>query len=281
MHILVTGANGQLGRRFVELYRDESVAGTREGGPGVVTVPLERPEEAAQSVRRLAPDWVLHAGAMTDVDGCERDPQKARLVNATATGALAAAARDVGARMAYVSTDYVYDGARGSYRETDATAPLSVYGATKLEGEEAARRELPGVLIGRTSVVFGPHKKNFVTWLVGELRAARPVRIVDDQRVSPTYTTDLAEQLHALMHAGEQGVFHTAGATALSRLDMAREIADVFGLDASLITPIRSNDLKWLARRPPDATLDVSAVSKYKRPMTFREALGRLKTEMG
>jgi dTDP-4-dehydrorhamnose reductase len=276
MRIAVTGATGQLGRAFQE------VAGTQHDLVlfGGATTPHGLDLRDAAGTRRTIatakPDWVLHAAALTDVDGCERDPAAAHAVNALGAQAVAQGAADCGARMLAVSTDYVFDGERGNYGETDAPHPRSVYGSSKLEGERLAAQALPGVVVARTSVVFGPHKKNFVLWLRGELAAGRPVRIVRDQRVNPTLSYDLAEQVLALMQAKSTGVFHTAGGTSLSRLEMAHAVAERFGLRKDLITPITSDQLSWVAKRPMDATLNTTKVSRVKKPMTFDAALRRL-----
>lgn len=277
MKIAVTGATGQLGRAFQEIAGGHDLVlfgGARSPGG----LDLRNAAATRQAIAGARPDWVLHAAAMTDVDGCERDPATAHHINALGTQAVAQGAADCGARMVAVSTDYVFDGKRGNYVETDAPAPRSVYGASKLEGERLAVAALPEVAVARTSVVFGPHKKNFVAWVRAELAAGRPIRIVKDQHVNPTLSFDLAEQILALMQANASGIFHAAGATSLSRLDMAYAIADHFDLDRTLVTPIRSDELTWLAERPMNATLNIAKVSQVKRPMTFEAALHRLST---
>ncbi len=283
MRIAVTGAAGQLGQAFAQVAAGEGVAVagfTRPGGatvPGAVPLDLGDAAAVGRALRAARPDWVLHAAAMTDVDGCERDPDAAHRANALATQAVARAARAAGARLVAVSTDYVFDGERGGYSEADAPNPLSAYGRSKLEGERLAVAAAPDAIVARTSVVFGPHKKNFVLWLVGELRAGRPVRIVSDQRVTPTLSHDLAEQCLALMRGrAPGGIYHTAGATALSRLEMAHAIAKEFGGDPGLVTPITSDQLTWLAKRPLDATLNTRKVSAFRPPLAFGAALARL-----
>ncbi|HEX2022232.1 MAG TPA: dTDP-4-dehydrorhamnose reductase [Candidatus Thermoplasmatota archaeon] len=258
-----------------------------EAARGHEVVPLPRAEAdladadaLCRAVARAAPDAVVHAGAMTNVDACEREPEAARAVNALATGVLAEAAAKAGAALAYVSTDYVFDGERGGYRETDPANPLSVYGRTKLEGERLALAAHPDAIVARTSVVFAPLRRNFVTWAIGEMRAGRPVRLAEDQRVSPTYAPDLAETILALLSRGERGVWHAAGASALTRVEMGRAVARTFSLDAGLVQPARFADLRLPAPRPRDSTLDVAKVSRLRKPMTFDEALARLKERM-
>lgn len=280
MRILLTGAAGQLGQAFLERAIADVVPATRDGAlPNGVAMDLSRPSACAEVAARVRPDVIVHGGAMTNVDGCERDPALAWTVNAEATGALAGAARDVGARFVYVSTDYVFDGMRGNYREDDATNPLSAYGRSKLGGEQEAAGKAP-LLIARTSGVFSPYKQNFVIWLVKELEAGRRVRIVEDQWLNPTSAEDLADQVIALVAARAEGVYHTAGATGLSRLEAARVISRVFGLDGALIDPVKNADMTWLAPRPRDSTLDTSKVFKYKPPLPFEAAVERLRARM-
>jgi dTDP-4-dehydrorhamnose reductase len=276
MRIAVTGATGQLGRAFQEVAgpRHDLVLFGGATSPGGID--LRDTAGTSRAIEAARPDWVLHAGALTNVDGCERDPDAAHRINALGTQAVAQAAARCGADLVAVSTDYVFDGERGNYTEEDAARPRSVYGRTKLEGERLATAALPGAIVARTSVVFGPHKKNFVSWLRDELMAGRHVPIVRDQRVNPTFSYDLAEQVLALMQADASGLFHTAGATSLSRLEMAYAVADHFGLPRELVTAVRSDELSWVAPRPRDATLNTTKVSRFKRPMAFPDALRRL-----
>jgi len=273
--LLVTGAGGQFGSAFLAAATRHQVVGTYHGqpSPGGIQLDLSQPDRIAEAVRAARPDWIVHGAAWTDVDGCERDPAKAHAVNAAATGALAAAARVTGARMCYVSTDYVFDGLRGNYREEDATGPIQEYGRSKLQGEQLARSHLPDCVVARTSAVFAAGKRNFVTWLQGELRQGKAVRIVRDQRVNPTWAGDLAAQVLGLVEADATGTWHSAGASAMSRLEAAQAIAKAEGLDSTLITPVASADLGWLAKRPADTTLDVRKVAKVRPPMRFEEAL--------
>ncbi|MHB8603779.1 MAG: dTDP-4-dehydrorhamnose reductase [Thermoplasmatota archaeon] len=283
MRILLTGAAGQLGRAFSRLASaGHEVTPTvhHRGNTGMEELDLADLDAIPAKVARFRPNWVVHAGAMTNVDACEKNPIEARRINALATGRIAEGAKRAGASMAYVSTDYVFDGTRGNYVETDTEHPLSVYGATKLEGEHLAAAALPRLLITRTSVVLSAEKRNFVTWLVEELRTRRRVRIVEDQRVTPTLADDLAAQILALVQADATGVFHTAGGTSLSRIEMAHLVARVFDVDAGLIDPVPASELAWTAPRPRDSTLDTSKVSKYQRPLPFEAALGILRERM-
>lgn len=274
MRLLVTGTSGQVGRAFVEL----AAGGSHEViSASHADLAVENPASCQRAVARSRPDWVVHPAAMTDVDGCERDPARAHGVNAVGAGNLAGAAAVQGARMVLVSTDYVFDGAKGDYVETDAPNPLSVYGRSKLEGERLVLAALPGAIVARTSAVFGPHKNNFVLWVRRSLRAGNPVRVASDQWVTPSAADDVARQLLALVEAdGRGGLWHTAGGEKLSRLEMALRIAEHDGVGQEPIQPVSMCDLPWVAPRPRDSSLNTMKVSRLVRPMDFHEALETL-----
>ncbi len=286
MRVLVTGASGQFGQQFMTIARGHEVTAAYhvappEGWKGAsVSMDLTSDASFAQIVADARPDWVVHAAAMTNVDACEKEPALAAQINGSATGALARAATQAGARFLYISTDYVFDGTSGPYNEADATGPVQEYGRSKLEGERQALAADADAVVARTAIVYGPHKKNFVTWLVAELDAGRPVRIVDDQWVTPTHTRDLVEQVLALIDADARGVFHTAGAEGCSRLEMAQQVAATFRLPASLIAPIKSSALQWTARRPMDSRLATAKMAKLKTPLRLAESLQILKGEL-
>ncbi|MEA3166518.1 MAG: dTDP-4-dehydrorhamnose reductase [Thermoplasmata archaeon] len=275
MRILLTGGSGQLGQAFQALAAGRS-HGHEVVAPSHADLPIEDVAATERVVTQARPDWIVHCAAMTDVDGCERDPARAHLVNGLGSETLAKAATRQGARMLLVSTDYVFDGSRGHYKEGDATHPLSHYGRSKLEGERLVLAAHPDAVVARTSVVFGPHRNNFVRWVRRSLRAASPLKVARDQWVTPSLSEDVGRQLLALLEADERGVWHTAGAERLSRLEMAQRIARHDGLDATPIQPAAMADLAWLAPRPRDSSLDVSKVSRLAKPMAFDAALDAL-----
>ncbi|HUR24789.1 MAG TPA: dTDP-4-dehydrorhamnose reductase [Candidatus Thermoplasmatota archaeon] len=271
MRILLTGGSGQVGRAFLGLApRHEVVA------PGHGDLPIEDPSACERVVAQVKPDWIVHPAAMTDVDGCERDPARAHAINALGAENLAKAAARHGCRMALISTDYVFDGSKGHYKESDPTNPLSHYGRSKLEGERLVLAALPAAVVARTSVVFGPHKNNFVLWVRRSLRSGTPVKVAHDQWVTPTCADDVAGQVLALVEAGESGLWHTAGSERMTRLEMAHRIAEHDGLDPGPIQSISTADLTWLAARPRDSSLDTGKVARLVRPMAFRAAIDTL-----
>lgn len=230
-----------------------------------------------RTIEEFKPDVIVHTAALTNLDYCERNKKEAWDVNVEGTRNLVLASKEVNAKFVYVSTDYVFDGNRGMYKEDDPVNPVDYYAETKYEGEKIVRA-LPDHLICRTSVLYGNHPRpNFVVWCIRELQQNHRINIVKDQYNSPTLADDLAEIIIALVEKDQTGTFHTAGRERISRLDFTKKIADIFNLDYSLVNPIRSDELTWVAKRPMDSSLDVSKVSKIKRPMNILEGLRRMR----
>ena len=269
MRILVTGANGLVGTKVLERLlhdpSDEPLAAyhrtrTNEylGEIPFWWLDTTSADDVDRVIDDARPEALVHAGAFTNVDGAEKQRDLAWASNAEATGIVARACASRGVRLVYLSTEYVFDGTAGPYRETDPVNPLGWYAKTKQAGEQAVIAAGGSWAIARTTVVYGyaQHvRANFVLWLVGKLRAGERVSIVDDQIGSPTLAENLAEMVIALAHSHENGVFNTAGADVLSRLEFSRRIAESFGLDASLIDPSTTASLGQAAPRPLKAGL--------------------------
>ena len=251
MRVLVTGAKGQLGVELLDvLGHDHEVIG------------LDLPElditkaEATRVIADPCPAWVVHAAAWTDVDGCERDPERAVLVNGEGTRRVAEACRTVGAGLVYLSTDYVFDGRKGApYVETDPVSPLSAYARSKVAGEEAVRAVAPRWAIVRTAWLFGVSGKNFVKAIVEKAAAGGPVRVVDDQVGSPTYARDLAEAIAQLVSRGLTGTYHVTNAGSCSWHEFARAILKEAGLGHVPVAPLTTAELGRPAPRPAFSVL--------------------------
>ena len=246
MRVLVTGAGGMLGRALQEKLQ------------GAHTLYLWGREEAdltdagqvGSAARGIAFDAVVHAAAMTDVDRCESEPDRALAVNRDATRNVADLARERGALFVYVSTDYVFDGTKRSpYLEEDPVGPINAYGRSKLEGERAARESGARSLVVRTSWLFGAGGKNFVDTIASKLERGESLRVVDDQKGSPTYTRDLVHAIELLLRRGATGTVHATNSGTTTWFGLAREIARVLGSDAS-IAPVPTEEFPRPAPRP-------------------------------
>lgn len=264
--VLITGGRGQLGKALA-LQRPEAVVLTR--------AELDVTDAVAVHtvIRAARPDVVIHAAAYTKVDAAESDPHEAERVNSQGTRNVASACSETGALLVYPSTDYVFSGdAVSPYRETDTTAPLSVYGRTKLMGEQAASRA-PDYLIVRTSWVFGDGH-NFIRTMLRLGESRRSVQVVADQRGRPTYAPDLARGVLGLIEAAARGIFHLTGqGRPASWADVAERVFGAARLPVE-VERITSGELEAaadgpVAPRPRNSTLDcgkASACSVTLRP---------------
>lgn len=275
---LVTGAGGQLGSALVAalVRRGARVAGFTARELDVADAAAVR--EALATVR---PAWLLNAAAYTDVDGCERDPVRAKTVNAQAPALLAELCRGARARLLHVSTDFVFDGrGRRPLREDDPVAPLSEYGRSKLAGERAVLAASEDSVVARTSWVFG-RGKSFIASIRARAEAIRadaslgPLRVVDDQIGSPTYAPDLAEGLLALLERDARGLYHLANRGAASRLELARLALDAAGHTDLEIVPVKTADYPLPAQRPLYTALDCGRAERLGAVLRpWQEAVG-------
>jgi len=241
-----------------------------QGVPGwASTTPLTRDdgdlsvrEQARRALDQALPAIIVHCAAYTDVDGCTREPRLAWANNALATENVADAALELGARLVYLSTDYVFPGTKAEpYREDDEPAPLNVYGETKLAGEQAVATTLSDYLIVRTQWLYGPGGRNFVASVLKAARAGRPLRVVADERGCPTYAPDLAGAIWRLLETEATGIVHLTNQPACSRLELARAALDAAGLTGVEIEGIPSKDWDSPTRRPHNAVLGSSRLA--------------------
>jgi dTDP-4-dehydrorhamnose reductase len=285
----VTGASGLLGSRIVAQLESEGgndvYAGFNEHPPvagNAIRFDLTRVNEIRKIVDKIRPDIIVHTAAMTDVDLCETNPELANLVNAEATGKIGEIGRDLDSYVAFVSTDYVFDGKTGSYRESDAPRPVNRYGESKALGERLLQESGARFCIARSSVVYGwgrPYRPNFAGWVIEKLASKLPVNVVVDQYASPTLSNNLASMLLEVASRRFEGTIHLAGATRINRYDFAVQIATTFGLNPDLIQHVMSESLSWKAKRPADSSLDTSLAQKLleKKPLRIEEALALLR----
>lgn len=228
---------------------------------------------------KIKPDWIIHCAAMTNVDLCEVQQDLAWAVNVNGTKNAVNAAKAVRCNLVYVSTDYVFDGKKGFYKEDDTTNPINHYGKTKLAGEQLAKA-LAGHIIARSSVIYSRRKGNFVSWVLDSLKN-RKAKVVTDQINSPTLNTELAECILKLIDKDVKGVYHVVGDERISRYDFAKKIAKAFNFDEGMVEPIKSEQLDQKAPRPRDSSLDISKIKRLGIKISnVSGALKRLKEQM-
>jgi dTDP-4-dehydrorhamnose reductase len=260
--VLITGANGLLGQALVKTFLSDYdvLAVARESASklpfdGFLYRAGDLADRAGlrDCVSEFVPNYIVNAAAYTNVDGSESDREACWRANVTGVENLAYAARKVNARLIHVSTDYVFDGRHGPYKEDDTPNPLGFYARSKLAGENVLMTSKAHFAIARTMVLYGAGygiRTNFVTWAISQLRRDKPIRVVDDQFGNPTLASELAAALRTLAESGKTGVFHLSGSEVIDRYSFAQRIAETFGLDKTLISPVHTADFKQPAPRP-------------------------------
>ncbi len=259
---LVVGSNGLLGTNLVSLLKDaydvyglDLFRAKDAECPGVEYFEgdLTDKKRIVEIVKSLQPNYIFNAAAYTNVDRSESEREVCWKVNAEGVSYLAYAAKLIHAKMIHVSTDYVFDGKNGPYRETDRPNPLGYYAKSKLAGENLLHSSGADFVIARTIVLYGyspTAPDNFVTWAVKQLRNGQAIRIVDDQFSNPTLADELAQALRVLAENDASGVYHVSGRDVFDRYTFTQMLAKVFDLDASLISPVKTSEFQQAAPRP-------------------------------
>jgi len=266
MKFLVTGSAGLVGRQVVKdlVEQGETVYSAFHNLQPEKGIPTEMDlcfdDKIKQVIDKANPDAILHLAAVTDVDLCEKEKELAMKINGHATEIIAKQAAKQKSFFVYVSTDYVFDGEKGMKKESDPTNPVDFYGKSKLQGEKAVMNLASSWCIARTSTPYGihPKKKSFPVWVSENLHKNKEINVVIDQFTSPTYVPNLSRMLIEIAKRQLVGIIHLAGATRISRYEMAEIIADKLNLDKKLLKPTNIDEMKWIAKRPKDSSLDIS-----------------------
>jgi dTDP-4-dehydrorhamnose reductase len=270
MRILITGANGQLGAAL-----QPALSGHELILKDLPAFDLANPRCESEIVD-AAPDVIIHAGAYTDVDGAEREPERARAVNVAGTERVAKAAARTGTRLIYISTDYVFDGAQSvPYAETARPNPLNQYGLTKWLGEQAVLSSGAKALVVRTAWLYGLQGKNFVRSIMRAAREQPVLNVVNDQRGCPTYAGDLAETLAALLPVDVEGILHVTNRGDCTWHEFAQAIVQDMGSPVPVL-PISTAQAGRLAKRPAYSVLSHDRLATLGLALPdWKEALSR------
>ena len=275
MRVTIFGSSGLLGRALRNEWTGDAVTHLSSKDADLRDAPA-----VADVVAKTKPNWIVLAAAYTDVDGCESNRDKAFAVNSEGAVNVARAAKTIGARMMFLSSDYVFDGEKTSPYETDdPRAPLGVYGKSKAEAEVQLLKVLPEVCIARTSWLFGVGGKCFPDTIL-KVAATRPqIDVVDDQRGSPTYTVDLARAIMQLCLKNAEGIVHVNNAGDCTWFDFAREIVSKGGLKTE-VHPTTTEKMARPAPRPAYSVMSAASLHRYGVAMpTWQDALKRYLTE--
>ncbi|MBK5432907.1 dTDP-4-dehydrorhamnose reductase [Bacillus sp. TH25] len=259
MKVMVTGAKGQLGQDVVKLLEEHT---WEVFGFGREELNITDEKQVNEKVSSIQPDIIIHTAAYTQVDLAESDEEVAFKVNAEGTKYLAQAAEAVGAKFCYVSTDYVFDGTKNEpYKADDQTNPQTVYGKSKLVGEQYTQEYCSKNYIVRTSWVFGLYGNNFVKTMLRLAEEKKELGIVHDQVGSPTYTTDLARFIINLVQTDKYGIYHGSNSGVCSWYEFAKEIFEQSNIEIE-VNPLTTEDLPRPAARPKYSVLDKGMIEQ-------------------
>lgn len=292
--ILIFGSNGMLGCRITRFYQKNSnvelLCSSFEDESfyddvNYIQADITKREEVKKIVFDFYPDVIINAAAFTNVDKSETEREQAWKLNVKAVEYIAEMTRTIDAHLVHISTDYIFDGIKGPYLETDKPNPLGYYGRTKLASENVLLMSGIMFTILRTNVLYGIAPKgrpDFVRWVFNELSAKRNIRIVTDQVNNPTYIDDLVQGISKVVEFRKSGIYNIAGKEFLNRYEFTMKIADFFSLDKSLVIPIITEELKQPAKRPLNSGLIIFKAETelgYK-PVSIIDSLAAMKKEL-
>jgi dTDP-4-dehydrorhamnose reductase len=290
MKILVTGANGLLGQSLLRQLSDRHYTvvatgrGAQRANGNASSIPYSDIDitdgpAIEKFILEQQPSVIVHAAAMTQVDQCEVNKQDCYNVNVTATRFIIDAAKQVGSKFIFVSTDFIFDGTEGPYSEDAEADPLNYYGSTKMVAEKAVMESRLDWAIARTILVYGnapqTGRTNILGFIKDSLASGKNIRMVNDQVRTPTYVEDLANGIVLIIDKNAQGIFNISGNEQMTPNDIAVAVAKHFGYNETLIQQSKSSDINQPAVRPPVTGFDISKAKKLLgyQPRTFNEAL--------
>ncbi|OIJ10419.1 dTDP-4-dehydrorhamnose reductase [Anaerobacillus alkalilacustris] len=272
MRVLITGANGQLGKELVKQLDKQhySVFATSR-----IDLDITKESIVETKISQIRPDIIIHAAAYTDVDQAEFNKKTAFEVNALGAFYVAREAKKIGAKMVYISSDYVFSGDKSTpYNEDDPPNPISVYGASKWLGERLVRSTLQESYIIRTSWLYGHGGNNFVKTMINLAKQQKEIKVVNDQVGSPTYTKDLVEIIHRIFNKG-YGIYHVSNNCSCSWYEFAREIFLEVGNDPTLVISITTKEYGAATIRPSYSVMECKKLKTegIKMPRSWQSAL--------
>jgi dTDP-4-dehydrorhamnose reductase len=295
--VVVTGSNGLLGQSLINLLLKEKevykVFGLSRGDNrsgrddfSYVSIDITNEKKLKEILLETEPNVIINTAAMTQVDDCEGDRKACDLLNVSVVEWLGEISEKIEAHLIHLSTDFIFDGIKGNYKETDVPNPLSYYGVSKLKSEEVLINSKISYTILRTILVFGKvydmSRSNIVLWVKSMLEKGKEITIVDDQFRSPTYVEDLALACKIAMDKKAKGIFNISSNELLSVYEIVQQIADVFHLDKKLIKPISTSTLNQTAPRPAKTGFDLSKTNRVLEfyPESFKESLEKFRQSL-
>lgn len=295
MKILITGSNGLLGQHLIKSLLASATHEIIATGRGESRLPFERSGHFQYYTVELTdgvavnefvlshkPGLIIHAAAMTQPDPCEQNQVECWNNNVTATRFLVSAAESIGAKFIYISTDFVFDGMGGPYEETDTPNPVNYYGSSKLAAEKAVMESELAWAIVRTVLVYGNilvgNRSNIISWVKENLENNKPIKVVSDQRRTPTYVDDLVKGILLVIEKNATGIYHISGEEEMSPYDMAVAVAEHLHLDKTLMTEVNASTFTQPAQRPLKTGFIIAKAKKELnyQPKNFSEQLKKM-----
>lgn len=297
MKILVTGSNGLLGQKLIQLFIDKDIetigSGLGEDRTGLsgkfysyISLDITNEQEVMKKVTEHKPDVIINTAAMTNVDQCETEKAACIDLNINAVQYIVNACQENGCFLVHLSTDFIFDGEAGPYKEVDEPNPISFYGESKLKAEEIIVKADIDYAILRTVLVYGitPNmsRSNIILWVKNSLENGKPIQVVDDQWRTPTLAEDLAMGCFLVAEKRAAGIFNISGDDLLTPLEMAYKTVEFFDLDKSLITRADSSTFSQPAKRPPRTgfILDKAKTTLGYQPHSFDEGIAILNAQL-
>ena len=291
MKILITGSNGLLGQKLVKLLANKegiNLLATSTGenrikaitGFDYISLDITNKLQVEQVFNQFKPNVVINTAAMTNVDACEDKKEECWNLNVNAVKNLIEASEKHQTHLIHLSTDFIFDGENGPYKEEDKPNPLSYYGESKYEAEKLVQQAKTKWSIVRTIIVYGVvedmSRSNIVLWAKQALEKGNPLTIVNDQFRMPTLAEDLAYACWLIAEKSATGIYHICGKDFMSVIELVNRVADFYGYDKSIISPIKSSSLNQAAKRPPKTgfVLDKAYKELEYSPCSFEEGLG-------
>jgi dTDP-4-dehydrorhamnose reductase len=276
MRVLVIGATGLLGRALLQEWTKDEVLGL-----GSRDADISERSAVREHLASFRPEWTVLTAAYTDVDGCEKNRQRARLVNTIGAEGVALECKEFGSRLLFLSTDYVFDGCKPvPYETEDAMNPLNVYGQSKADAETLVREVLPNTCIVRTSWIFGVHGRCFPNIILDAAQAGKKLSVVDDQIGRPAYNRHLAQTIARLCRAGAQGIVHASNSGSCSWHEFACHLLRVAGFPDIHVAAVPTEAFPRLAKRPKYSVLSLKSLERHAVTMpTWQDAVADYITE--
>lgn len=286
MKIVIIGASGLLGEGFLHLKTKHELITTsfsKDSIKNSTVLDIRKFDDVRKFIDKFKPDVVINTSAITNPEYCEINPFDANQTNVVGVKNLAEICNDFKIHFIQISTEYVFDGIKGRYKEESIPNPISEYGKSKLESEKITLQTNNSFCVARTAMLFGwsKNKLNLATLLISKLSQGEKLDVIDDQIVSPSYNDNIAEILLELAEKKLSGIYHVSGSDIMSRLEFAKALAKEFKFDEKLLKPISISEFDWKAKRPKNGGLEVKKISKilHTKLMSVSESLKQMKID--